>query len=308
MPARTNAVNGFQGPATAAAAAVLVGALLGWAYAPVLASMARKWSSDPQYSHGYLVPLFAAALLWVRRPLLAGIDWRINWLGVPLLALAGALRIGGAMVNFVWLESASLVLALAGLAVLAGGWAALRWSWPAVAFLMFMVPLPYTVEKLFAWPLQRTATLASNYALQTIGLPASAEGTVIVLEHVRLGVEEACSGLSMLMIFLALSTAVAVVIRRPLWERLAVLASAVPIAVLANVTRITVTGLMYEWANPKWAELVFHDLAGWLMMPFALAVLGAELWLFARLFPEEAEEAPMPLLGTGGRGLGLAGR
>ena len=83
----------------------------------------------------------------------------------------------------------------------------------------------------------------------------------------------------MLMIFVALSTAMAIVVRRPWWERLLIVLSAIPVAVLSNVVRITVTGLMHEWVGREMADLVFHDLAGWLMMPFALAVLWTELWL-----------------------------
>jgi len=98
---------------------------------------------------------------------------------------------------------------------------------------------------------------------------------------VRLGVVEACSGLSMLVIFFALSTAVAIVVRRPLWERLLLVASAVPIALLCNIIRITVTGVLHKVAGAQLADYVFHDLAGWLMMPMALGMLWVELKILA---------------------------
>lgn len=281
--------------------ALLISAGLGvfclWAYWPTLAAMAQRWAHDPQYSHGYLVPAFAVALLWMRREQAVGIDWRGSWLGLPLVLAAFGLRMLSDILFFDWLDAASFLLCVAGLFALLGGAQALRWSWPAIAFLAFMVPLPFRVEQALAYPLRTVATQSSNYLLQTIGLPALAEGHTIVIDNVRLGVAEACSGLSMLVIFLALSTAVAITVRRPWFDRLCILLSAVPVAVLANVARITVTALMHRWVGREWADLVFHDLAGWLMMPFALALLGGELWFLGRLFldPTPRRPAPLPL-------------
>ncbi len=277
-----------------ALAAAVVGLCL-WAYWPTLAGMAQRWSHDPQYSHGYLVPLFAAAMLVMRREQFAKVEWHFRWLGVPLLLAALGLRWLTDYFYYDWFDAAWFLLSVAGLFALFGGAAALRWAWGAVAFLGFMVPLPPRIEHALAYPLRTVATQASNYVLQTIGLPAVAEGHTIVLNDVRLGVAEACSGLSMLMIFLALSTAVAITIRRPLLDRLVILASAVPVAVCANVARITVTALMHQWVGREWADLVFHDLAGWLMMPFALLLLGAELWYLQHLFLDPAARRPAPL-------------
>ena len=130
---------------------------------------------------------------------------------------------------------------------------------------------------------RRIGTEASVYVMQTLGLPALAEGNVIVLDESRIGVAEACSGLRMLMIFFSLTTAVAMISRRPLWERLLVFFSAVPIALIANIGRITVTGTLYWMDYSELAEVVFHDVAGWLMMPFALLLLWIEFWLLSRL-------------------------
>ncbi len=272
-----------------------LGAGLLWAYWPVLTGMARRWGHDAQYSHGYLVPLFAGALLWLRRDRLAGLSWQPSWWGVLPLTAAAALGLAGAYYSVAWLEAVSLLPVLAGLSILCGGWRSLRWSWPAIAFLLFMIPLPHRAEVALAHPLQRMATWASTYALQTLGLPALAEGNIILLKDVKIGVVAACSGLSMLLIFFALATAVIAVTRRPLGDKLLILASAVPIAVVANVVRITVTGVLHVTAGSHVANLVFHDWAGWLMMPLALALLGLELWILSRLFVTAAPTALAPL-------------
>lgn len=273
--------------------AALLSAALAWTYWPTLTVLAERWSSDPQYSHGYLVPLFALALLWMRAPREA--TFRPSWFGLPILAAGLLVRVLSIYRYNDWLDGLSMVVCVAGLLGLLGGWAVLRWAWPAVAFLLFMVPLPWTLEQALAHPLRTVATITSNYTLQTIGLPSVAEGHVILLRQTPLFVAEACSGLSMLVIFVALATAMAIVVRRPMWERLVIVLSAVPVAVLSNVARITVTGLMHEWVGREMADLVFHDLAGWLMMPFALAMLWLELCLLSKLFVEVAPDGPMPL-------------
>jgi exosortase len=275
------------------------GAVLGlgvlWAYAPTLTGLAERWSQDPQYSHGYVVPVFALVVLWDR--------WRRSpcgplqptWWGLALLVAGAGLRLAGAYFFFNWFDALSLLPTLAGVSLLLGGWPVFARAWPAIAFLAFMIPPPFQVEILLALPLQRLATQASTYALQTLGLPAVAQGNVIVIDDLKLGVLEACSGLSMLFTFFALSTAVAFVIKRPLWQKAVVFLSAIPIGVLMNLLRITVTGVLHRTAGSDLANAVFHDLAGWLMMPLALGLLWLELQFLARLFIPAGPTGPVPV-------------
>jgi exosortase len=265
---------------------------LAWAYWTTLEEMAQRWSSDPQYSHGYLVPAFALLLLWLRRDMVRDVKLRPAWSGLLILAMAAVVRLGGAFYHFIWLDEIALLPLVAGLLLLAGGWAAWRWAWPAVLFLGFMVPLPYRLGVAMADPLRRMAAAGSTFLLQTLGRPALAEGNVILLNDIKLDVVDACSGLRMLMIFFALATAVAFVMQRPLWEKLLVVASAAPIAVLVNIIRIAATGLVHEAAGQATAKTLFHDLAGWLMMPVALALLAAELWVLKRLWIETEDNWP----------------
>src|SRR5262249_35865348 len=145
---------------------------------------------------------------------------------------------------------------LAGVTWCLGGWPLLRMAAPAIAFLGFMLPLPHRVEVALGLPLQKIATLASTYLLQMFGFTAAAEGNVIVLNDVRLGIVDACSGLGMLVTFFAMATAVVLVLNRPLLDKLIVLASAIPIAVIANVIRITATGVLSETVGGRIANIV----------------------------------------------------
>src|SRR5262249_62161946 len=115
---------------------------------------------------------------------------------------------------------------------------ALPWSWPAIAFLFFMIPLPWRVELALGGPLRRAATVASTYVLQTLGQPAYAEGSIIHVEGGQIGVVDACNGLGMLMMFFAFATAVAILSRRSWVDRVLLVLSAIPIALAVNVVRI----------------------------------------------------------------------
>jgi exosortase len=264
-----------------------------WAFWTTLGDAADRWAHDPQYSHGYLVPAFAALLLWLRRRLLDRAAVAPSWWGLPLLAAGVGLRLVGVWFSLDWLEGIALVPCAAGAFVAAGGRAAWRWAWPAVLFLAFMIPLPHRVAVAAAGPLQHLATVASCYALQTLGLPAVPEGNVILLNDARIGIVEACSGLRMLVVFFALASGVALVIRRPAWERLLLVASAVPIALFSNLVRITATGVLHETAGSDFANNFFHDVGGWLMMPFALALFWLELMVLARLLTNPAPAGPV---------------
>ena len=275
-------------------AAVLLAAAL-WVGWPTLAQWQFRWANDAQYSHGYFVPAFALVLLWLRRPMLAFADARPSTFGLALLVVAAGMRLVGAYFYFVWVEQIALLPMLAALCLILGGWPTLRWAWPAIAFLAFMVPLPGRLDGALAHPLQRVGTQASTYVLQLLGVPAVAEGNVILLSEVPLGVVEACSGLRMLMVFFALCTGVALVMPRPIVERVVVVLSAAPIALVVNVMRIVSTAVLHEWGFSWTAEFVYHDLAGWLMMVAAVGLLWGELWLLSRLLRYEEPDEPAPV-------------
>jgi exosortase len=266
----------------AAGAAVLLATVV-WAFWPSLREFAQTWRSDPQYSHGYLVPGFAAFILWLRRAQLKGVALRPSWWGVPVLLAGEAIHLLGAWYYLSWPEQAALLPVLAGLTLALGGRPALRWAWPAIAFLIFMMPLPGRAFDVLSMPLQRVGTVTSTYLLQTLGFPALAEGNIIVLSENVLEVAQACNGLHMMVVFVALSTGVAMLIKRTLVERALVVVSAFPIAVIANIARITITGVLYEMVNNETAKHLFHDYVGWLMMVIGLILLWIELFVLSRL-------------------------
>jgi exosortase len=275
---------------------------LAWAYWPNLRDLAWKWSDDPNYSHGYLVVPIALAILWQRRDTLDPARARPHWAGWAALLGVLAARAWLFERNEQWIESATIPLAAGALVLAFGGWYLLRWALPAVAFLWFMLPLPPRINIVLAGPLQRLATDGSTTLLQLLGLPVMSQGNVIFVGTRMLNVEQACNGLSMLLSFVTLITATTILVRsRPVWERVILLFSTVPIALVSNVLRITITAWAYHQFGPEavvfpgWSpvfagwtvEKFVHDTAGWAMMPIALALVFLELRLLAWLFVEE---------------------
>ena len=257
--------------------------LLAWAYYPMLAVFADKWINDPQYSHGFLVPIFSGYLL--RRAWQAGpVSWNpMPLLGCSLLVLVLGMRLVAGSLLFHQLDAVSLLLALAAISLAAGGWPVLKRTGPAIAFLVFMVPLPYELERNVGQPLKAAATVCSTFVLQTLGQPAIRDGNLILIDEVRLGVVDACSGLKMMVTFAAFSAGAVLLMQRTRFEKLMVLLGIVPIAIASNVMRITATGLGYIWLTDKGTLDFLHDFNGWMMMPVGLALLGLEVWVLKKL-------------------------
>ena len=273
-------------------------AALAWAYWPTLRELFDVWVTSPDYSHGPLVPLFALYLLVKRKSLPTGEPRPWPVVGFAVLAFALVLRLLGSATSFLPLEGVSLVLCLGALTVLAGGRAALVRFWPPLVFLLFMIPLPYEASRLLGAELQRIGTVATTYLLQCLGQPALAEGNRILVGSVTLNVVEACSGLRMLVTFFAFSTAAVFLMERHWLVKGLVLASAVPIALLTNILRITGTGLAHVWlhdGDDKTRVLEFlHDFNGWMMMPVGLLFLVLELWVFKHLLIERTTATGLP--------------
>lgn len=293
-PAAPSAVAGWGPllPALVALAGVLA---LFW---QDLAHLAHRWWNEADYGHGFLVPIFSAWLLYRNRerfPADARVSPSAFIAGVVLLLLVGVGRFVSSYHSIRLLAPYTLIPALMGVALLTRGWRVLWWALPSIAFLFFMVPLPGSFGTMLRGPLQRVATIASTYCLQTVGIPAVSVGNVIHLTEGRIGVVEACSGLRMLMVFFTLTTGYVFVSRHPLPLKVVVVGSALPIAVVANIFRIVITGMAHEWMSPEFADRVFHDFAGLLMVPAGLVLLLGVLAFLNRV-AVVSEGTPGPVL------------
>ena len=277
-----------------ALAAVLFSAIL-WSYWTTLAELVDRWAIDPQYSHGFLVPLFAAIILWVRKP--KEKIGPVEPLGLLLLLVSLAPRWFTGRMDLGAIDAVCMLGAILGSVLFVGGRPLLRWTWVPILFLAFMIPLPFVVEEGVAMPLRHSATDAATYLLQTLGYAAVAEGNIIQIGEVRLGVIDACSGLGMLMTLLAIAVALALIVKGPIVDRVILVASAIPVAVVLNMLRITLTGVAYSSLGWQEYHQRIHDILGYVMCVVAILVLWTEyMYLQRLLLPAKAAgsfEVPM---------------
>jgi exosortase len=272
-------------------APAIVAVVLGWSYAPNLRNLVTIWSTDPNYSHGFLVIPVALVIAWRRwaeakPPAITPLWW--GWLAlVGVLAVRALCYERGAD----WTETATLLPVMACLVLAAGGWPLLNRLWPAIGFLIFLLYLPSSINSLLAQPLQRLATSGSYALMRLTGLWVVAEGNVILVGADPLEVAAACNGLSMLMCLAATVAAMTVLVPMAPWKRIVLFLSIIPIALISNILRISATGLCYHRFGAADGGHYAHDAAGWLMMPVALALVGLELGLLGWLVIE-VEELP----------------
>ncbi|HEV3163401.1 MAG TPA: exosortase/archaeosortase family protein [Isosphaeraceae bacterium] len=235
------------------------------------------WSTDENYSHGFLVPLISLyfANEAARRgpvPLRSGVG-----LGVTLLVISILGRLATIVVPIGFVGDGAFLLGLVGLCALLFGSEALSRYGFALFFLIFMVPLPVALYTRIASPLQLLVSQVASSLLNAMGIPVLREGNLMTLPgDVRMFVAEACSGMRQLTGFLALTTAVAYLTPRPFWYRALLVVSSIPIAMTANMVRVTATGVIMYRFDPRYAEGTYHTIEGLLLMVLGLALLAAE--------------------------------
>lgn len=256
----------------------------GWLYGPMFPELVRDWSSGGDFSHGFLVPGLALAMVWSRRDRIASAVVRPYLPGAALLGAAVCLYVLGVAGSEFYLQRTSMV-------AFVGGWILLLWGperarplvFP-VAFLLFMIPPPSLVWNTVSFPLQLVATRLSADLLSVTGVGVTRAGNVILLDNCSLEVAQACSGLRSLVTLLAVGallaegTLIGGLAPRGLALRWMIFLSAVPVAVAANVLRVTGTAWMAAHRGPSAAQGVLHDAAGLLVFGVSMVLL----WLIRR--------------------------
>jgi exosortase len=262
---------------------LLTGAFL-YLYAFVLPPLIADWSDDPNYSHGFLVPILSAYFVWERRQKLLGISRQPSAWGLLLLLSGVCLLFLGHIGAELFLMRSSMLVVITGLVLYFGGWKILPALLFPLAFLLFMVPLPAIILNTITFPLQLLAAKLSTVSLQLIHLPVYREGNIIFLPHTTLEIVEACSGIRSLVSLLALAVVFAYMTQRQTGKRWILVLSAVPIALIANAFRIWGTGVLAFLYGTKVAEGFYHTFAGWLVFIVAFVLLLSEGLLLSVLF------------------------
>ena len=267
---------------------VVLGILIFWLYSTTLAHLIGQWRTDPNFSHGFFVPLFSGFVIWQERDRLAGVSRQPAWSGLIALVAGLAMLVVGRLGAELFLDRASLLLVLAGVVILLLGWnffRALLFPW---AFLLLMIPIPNIVFNQITFPLQLLASRVAAIVLPIMGVPVLRQGNVINLPAMPLEVAEACSGIRSLLSLLTLAIIYGYLTEKRLWVRWALAIASVPITVLANDVRIVGTGLLVQYWDPEAAQGYFHASWGFIIFVISLLMLYGLHALIRLLFPEES--------------------
>lgn len=262
-----------------------------WLYWPTLLHLVGQWWSDPNFSHGFFVPLFSAFVIWQERGRLARIRSNPSWIGIFVLLAGLGLLVVGRLGAELFLDRSSLLLVLAGVIILFLGWnlfRALLFPW---AFLLLMIPIPTILFNQITFPLQLLASKVAAAVLPLMGVPILREGNVINLPSMALEVAEACSGIRSLMSLITLAIMYGYLMEKRVWVRWLLALASVPIAVAANSIRIIGTGLLVQYWDADKAEGYFHASWGWIIFVVSLILLYAVHGLVRFFFPEEGGES-----------------
>ena len=299
---------------------VILGGLLAFLFRGEIARVVHLWVTDPNWSHGFLIPLFSLYFINQKRTRILGLEYvrdplaellqgrrpphlaphqtRANYLGLLFLLAILASYIFNVVspAGYAYLRPLSLIAAVAAVVLFLGGWRLIRYTWLPILFLVFAIPLPRRYYVGLTMPMRHlSATVATALLNMVHDLDATASGALIDIVYKgqrlepALDVAEACSGMRLLMAFLALGVAMAYLHYRPMWQRAVLLLSTVPIAVLCNVIRVTATGFIYVLAGQTYTQGVYHDMLGLAMLPLAFGFYGLLAWFMSSLFIEEGE-------------------
>jgi len=269
----------------------ILGSLLLWLDWSTITRLVGQWMHDPNFSHGFFVPLFAGFVVWQRRRRLARLQAHPSWFGLALIALALTLLVLGQLGAENFLARFSILLQLAGVVVLFLGWnffRALLFPW---ASLLLMIPIPTLILSQVTFPLQLLVSQVSADALDLLGVPVALEGNILRLAKMPLEVAEACSGIRSLISLITLAVIYGYLTETRVWVRWLLAFASVPIAIAANSVRIIGTGLLVQYWDAEKAEGYFHASWGLIIFVVSLLMLYALHGLIRLIWPEKGDSA-----------------
>ena len=264
-----------------------------WASFPAWAYMVNEWYTTDDYSHGFLVIPATLLFLYMRRDSYPGTTYKLDWVGLSPILFYVILRIFAAYRHAEFLDQIAIWFWILSIVWFFYGWRVFLWALPSLCFLVFMFQLPWRVDVFMKHYLQQFAALSAAAMLQLIGETAFPIKNTIRLSTMELGVEAACSGLRFLMSVFAIAFAAVLLLQRPWWQNILILAIAAPLALFVNAVRIAITGYLlihyYDWVAAWGAEgenvsMVADGWAGKIAIVLALGLFALFIWYLGKVF------------------------
>ncbi len=271
-------------------------ALLFWPNLRRLWDKTNPFTGEPNWSHAIFIPLVGLYYLWVNREHLRAAKVKPAWSGLGI-ALFGILFFGYGIYpgQNDWFKDIGMVIALFGIVTLLCGWEVMRIAWFPIIFLFCALPWPGLLYSKVAGPLQELAAGVAVKTLQVANVEAFRFGTKIIMvgnhNAVRtLNVAEACAGLRSLMTFVSLAAMLAFLSARPLWAKIVMVVTAVPIAIFCNVMRVSGQGLLDRYVSQQLSESFAHQFVGVIMLIPAFFLILLVGWILQNLFIDEVDD------------------
>jgi len=239
---------------------------------PVIRPMVTEWIDDEAMGHAFFVPLVAGYAAWLNRERILAAPVKPCWPALALVIWGFCQMVLGFVGADFFLARTAFLVSIVGVVWTVAGTAVVR----ALAFplfvLVFMIRIPLFIYQQITFPLQEIASSVASRTLELIGIPVLRDGNILQLASKRLEVVEACSGIRSLLSLTFLSVAYGYLFERRIWMRVLLFIATVPIAIVANAGRVTLTGILTEY-KPEIAEGAYHAFEGWVIFMVELVVL-----------------------------------
>lgn len=252
-------------------------------YGPILKQLVANWWTNPNYGHGFLVPIFSGYVLWSQRHQLAKVPLKPANFGLVVMLAAIGLLLLASLAAELFTTRFSLLVLIAGMVLFLAGWRMLRAVSFPLGLLVLMIPLPVIIFNQITFPLQLLASRLATFCLQFINVPVLREGNLIILPNYTLEVVDACSGIRSLITLITLAVAYGYLVEEKRWIRWLIIVIMVPIAIVSNSIRIFGAGLLTYHFGPSMAQGFFHEFSGWVIFVAALLLMFACHWVLKKI-------------------------
>ncbi len=262
-------------------------------------TIVTRWLNDGNWSHGFLIPLFSLYFINQHRRQILNVQTKPNYLGLFfMICLIVFYPLNIVHFQYGYFRPLSMIATLGAIVLFLGGWRLIKYTWLPIGFLVFAVPLPARYYVQMTMPMRQIAAKIAGVLLDMVSqIETTVTGVIIEViykgQQIKpsLNVAEACSGMRLLMAFLALGVAMAYLHYRPVWQRIILLACTIPIAIFCNVVRVTVTGFIYVLIHPRYTQGIYHNALGMVMLPLAFGLYGFIAWFMSSVVTEETQPA-----------------
>ena len=260
-------------------------------------TIVTRWLNDGNWSHGFLIPLFSLYFINQHRRQILNVQTKPNYLGLFfMICLIVFYPLNIVHFQYGYFRPLSMIATLGAIVLFLGGWRLIKYTWLPIGFLVFAVPLPARYYVKITMPMRQIAAKIAGVLLDMVSqIETTVTGVIIEVIYKgqqlkpSLNVAEACSGMRLLMAFLALGVAMAYLHYRPVWQRIILLACTIPIAIFCNVVRVTATGFIYVLIHPRYTQGIYHNALGMVMLPLAFGLYGFIAWFMSSVVTEETQ-------------------